>query len=280
MKEERQVKSREANQKRKRERRKRLRENIYRRRFLIPNLVTVGNLFCGFLALVYASSGRFEKAAIAIGFAILLDGLDGRVARGLNATSRFGVEFDSFSDLVSFGLAPAMMVYQWCFRQQADEFGVSVTFLYVACAASRLARFNITTSNHKGFEGLPSPAAAALLTSLVYFAPYELTSPSAIIPVTLIVLTTAILMVSTIEFLSVKHFKFRSLSPLLRISVAALIGLVWYHGRVGFLTLTLAYVVSGPVLWLRKCKYLNKIENRNSNTVPASRQKENSQAFD
>src|SRR4051812_49244437 len=101
---------------------------LYRRRYLLPNAVTVGNMFCGFLAMVYANAGHFEKAFAAVFFAILLDGLDGRVARRFNATSKFGVEFDSFSDLVSFGIAPAIMMYCWCFRAHADEFGVVVCF--------------------------------------------------------------------------------------------------------------------------------------------------------
>ena len=143
-----------------------LKQRIYRRRYLVPNAVTLANLFCGFLAIIYASSFRFEKAVIAIVLAILLDGLDGRVARRLNATSKFGLEFDSFSDLVSFGVAPAMLIYHWAFQQQADEWGVFVTFVYAICAASRLARFNIAPENLKGFTGLPTPGAAAVVAAL------------------------------------------------------------------------------------------------------------------
>ncbi|MCB0337672.1 MAG: CDP-alcohol phosphatidyltransferase family protein, partial [Bdellovibrionales bacterium] len=93
-----------------------LKDRLYKRRFLAPNLVTVGSLFCGLLTIIYASSGRFEKAVIAVVIAMVLDGMDGRVARRLNATSRFGVEFDSLVDLVSFGVAPAIVMYHWCFQ--------------------------------------------------------------------------------------------------------------------------------------------------------------------
>ena len=154
-----------------------LKERWYRRRFLVPNAVTLANMFCGFLAIVYASNGRYEKAALAIGIAILLDGLDGRVARKLNATSPFGVEFDSFSDLISFGLAPAILIYFWAFASGANEFGVIVTFPYCVAAATRLARFNISPPNLKSFVGLPTPGAAALAAAVVNFAPTVNSSP-------------------------------------------------------------------------------------------------------
>ena len=126
--------------------REELKELVYRRRYIVPNLVTVGNMFCGFLAIMYGSSGRYKQAVFCIFLAIILDGLDGRVARRLNATSKFGVEFDSFSDLISFGIAPAVMLYHWAFHPVADEFGVFVAFIYVLCAVSRLARFNISSA--------------------------------------------------------------------------------------------------------------------------------------
>ena len=145
---------------------------LYQKRFLLPNAVTLGNMFCGFIACIYAEAGRFEKAAIAVGFAILLDGLDGRVARKFNATSKFGLEFDSFSDLVSFGVAPAIIMYHWCFKPLADEFGVFFTFVYALCAASRLARFNISQQNLANFTGLPTPGAAGMVAATVNLMPH------------------------------------------------------------------------------------------------------------
>ena len=114
----------------KEERRARIKEIAYRRRYLVPNLVTLGNMFCGYLAIMYATSHRLSESVLTLTIAILLDGLDGRVARKLNATSPFGMEFDSFSDLVSFGVAPAILVYHWAFSSTADEFGVFITFIF------------------------------------------------------------------------------------------------------------------------------------------------------
>ena len=177
-----------------------LKERLYRQRYILPNAVTIGNMFCGFLTIIYASSGRFSKAAIAIFIAILLDGLDGRVARRFNATSRFGLEFDSFSDLVSFGVAPAILMYHWCFQIKADEFGVFIGFVYIICAASRLARFNISEENLSSFQGLPSPAAAAMIGSIVFSFP--IVEPGAVIisAGSILMLFIAYLMVSNIEF--------------------------------------------------------------------------------
>lgn len=228
--------------------REELRGRLYQRRYLVPNAVTVGNMFCGFLTIIYAASGRLDKAALAIGFAILLDGLDGRVARRLNATSKFGVEFDSFADLVSFGVAPAALIYYWCFQKGADEFGVFVTFIYVICAASRLARFNITASNLKSFTGLPSPGAAGTLAALVNFHPTVEPTTTVLSFATIFTLYVAYLMVSTVEYFSIKQLKINTLHLGARIAIAAMIALIWYSNRVGFLVLTTVYALSGPVM--------------------------------
>lgn len=232
--------------------RQELKEILYRRRYAIPNAVTVGNMFCGFLAIMYASSGRLEKAVFAILIAILLDGLDGRVARRLNATSKFGVEFDSFSDLVSFGLAPAVMMYHWAFQRVADEVGVAFTFLYALCAASRLARFNISTENLKSFSGLPTPGAAAFMVALVYSAPYQHES-YLIAGVGMIASgCIAYLMVSTIEFMSIKQFKFTGMKMRMRIFIGAIIVMVWIKPALGLLTLSTVYAASGPYIRVRE----------------------------
>lgn len=222
-----------------------LKERLYRQRYVVPNLVTVGSLFCGMLAIIYASSGRLEKAVIAVMISMVLDGLDGRVARRLNATSKFGVEFDSFADLVAFGVAPAIVIYNWCYRIFADEFGVFVCFVYLMCAASRLARFNITESNLKGFEGLPTPAAAGMLIVLVHLYPQVTANTSLIILVTIMMGTLAFLMVSKIEFVSIKVLKIKDLRSF--IALGALVALIWYQPKVGLLSLLSLYVLSGPM---------------------------------
>jgi CDP-diacylglycerol--serine O-phosphatidyltransferase len=226
--------------------RQELRDILYRRRYAVPNAVTIGNMFCGFLAIMYASSGRLEKAVIAVLIAILLDGLDGRVARRLNATSKFGIEFDSFSDVVSFGLAPAVMMYHWAFHARADEFGVAVTFLYALCAASRLARFNISAENLKGFTGLPTPGAAVFVVSVINTAPYQHHSLLISVVGTVVMLTMGYLMVSTIEFFSIKQFKLAGVKLKGRLLIGSLIALIWYSPPNGLLALAFLYAASGP----------------------------------
>ncbi len=137
--------------------------------YLLPNLLTTAALFAGFYAIVQAMNGRFEHAAVAIFIAMVMDGLDGRVARLTHTQSEFGAEYDSLSDMVSFGVAPALVLYVWAL-QPMGKLGWIAAFIYCAGAALRLARFNtkLDSSDRRWFEGLPSPAAAALLAGLVW----------------------------------------------------------------------------------------------------------------
>ncbi len=231
-----------------------IKERLYRRRFILPNAVTLGNMFCGFIACIYAAAGQFEKAVIAVFVAIILDGLDGRVARKFNATSRFGLELDSFSDLVSFGVAPAIVMYNWGFRQLAGEFGVLVTFVYALCAASRLARFNISAENLKSFTGLPTPGAAAMVVSVVNVMPLVPPSRNLIAIGTVLMIVLAYLMVSTIDFFSIKLLRMRTLGFFARVYLGGLIALIWYNPKVGLLVLSSSYILSGPLGSLRKKK--------------------------
>ncbi len=231
--------------------REELKELLYRRRYAIPNAVTVGNMFCGFLAIMYSSTGRFEKASIAVLIAILLDGLDGRVARRLNATSKFGIEFDSLSDLVSFGVAPAVMIYHWAFHRLAPDFGVALTFFYALCAASRLARFNVSAENLKSFTGLPTPGAAIFVVALVHALPYEQNSYPMTIVGALAMLSIGYLMVSTIEFFSIKQFKLSGVKVRWHIALGLLIALAWYDPRLGLMALGGGYAASGPFMKVR-----------------------------
>lgn len=143
----------------------------YRRRgiYLLPNLFTTAALFSGFFAIVQAMQGRFELAAVAIFVAMVLDGLDGRVARLTRTQSAFGAEYDSLSDMVSFGVAPSLVMYEWALTGMG-RFGWIAAFVYCACAALRLARFNtmLAVADKRYFQGLPSPAAAALVAGFVW----------------------------------------------------------------------------------------------------------------
>ncbi|MCB9029572.1 MAG: CDP-diacylglycerol--serine O-phosphatidyltransferase [Deltaproteobacteria bacterium] len=233
----------------------------HRRKFLVPNAVTLGNLFCGFLACIYAGSNRYEKAAVAIGIAILLDGLDGRLARRLNATSKFGVEFDSFSDFISFGVAPAYLLYCWCFRELADEFGVTVTFVYCLACAARLARFNISESSTSNFEGLPTPGAAFAIASFVFFSPHVQPSLALVVFYSLFALALAYLMVSKVEYFSVKRVKFDDVNKFVMLGIGATIALTWYSNKVGFMALATFYCLSGPVGQILRKRKDNRLKN-------------------
>ena len=230
-------------------------DRLYRRRFILPNAVTVGALFCGFLACIYGATGQFQKAAIAIGISIILDGLDGRVARRLNATSKFGLEFDSLSDVISFGVAPGIIAYFWCFRSLADQFGVFLSFLYVLAAAGRLARFNINADEKKSFNGLPTPGAAGVVASLANFWPTVL--PPSLLLTSLFafcLLGLAFLMVSNVQFFSIKLIRVSSFSLRTLIAIGALIGLTWYNHQIGLMVLAFGYVLSGPIGIVTKYK--------------------------
>ena len=227
--------------------RQEIRKRLYQRRYLVPNAVTLGNMFCGFLTIIYATSGRFEKAVLAIGVAILLDGLDGRVARRLNATSKFGIEFDSFSDLVSFGIGPAILMYNWCFRELADEFGVFVCFVYALCAASRLARYNISEPSTKGFVGMPTPGAAGMVAAVINFMPRIEPSFQMVFSGAALMTIIAYLMVSKIAFFKVRLHRGIGLNLKGTLGLGAIMGLIWYNNQIGFFVLAASYCLSGPL---------------------------------
>ena len=179
---------------------------------LIPNLFTTGNLFCGVFAILSVFNANFMAAAVAILVAMIFDVLDGKSARLTNSTSHFGLEYDSLSDLVSFGVAPGVLLYSWALSGQGT-FGVAVMFAYVAMGAVRLARFNAssTSSDGKYFTGLAIPAAAGVVASMVIFDQYILRSGAEVKPVAVLLVTLVLsfLMVSTIKYRSFKDLKFR-----------------------------------------------------------------------
>jgi CDP-diacylglycerol--serine O-phosphatidyltransferase len=187
-------------------------KRVRRGAYLLPSMFTMANMFCGYACIVYAMRGEFKTAAPFIGFAVVLDMLDGRVARMTGATSAFGVEFDSLADVISFGVAPAILSFTWGL-QPLGRIGWAAGFLFVAAAAVRLARFNIQTGSHQDkryFVGMPSPAAAAVPASTVFAYPYGFTYYAHALPVLAMVIVPALLMVSTIRFRSFKAFDLQS----------------------------------------------------------------------
>lgn len=221
--------------------------------YLLPNLFTTAALFGGFYAIVAAMNGRFEAASIAIFVAMILDGADGRIARMTNTQSAFGAEYDSLSDVISFGLAPALVAYQWSL-QDLGKLGWLVAFFYAAATALRLARFNtqLGIADKRYFQGLPCPSAAAVVAGLVWFATDYGISGDAVMPVTVAVtLLTAILMVSNIRFYSFKELDLRGRVPFVKILAVLLVFVLVSSDPPLVLFLGfLAYAASGPLLTL------------------------------
>jgi len=184
--------------------------------YLLPNLFTTGALFAGFYAVVQAMNGRFEHAAVAIFIAMVLDGLDGRVARMTHTQSAFGAEFDSLSDMVSFGVAPALVIYEFSL-QGMGKFGWIAAFVYCAGAALRLARFNTqldTVTDKRFFQGLPSPAAAALIAGFVWvMVEYGIAGQDVRWLAAVIALFGGLTMVSNFRYYSGKEINLRKSVP-------------------------------------------------------------------
>ena len=228
-----------------RPRRNRLRRGVY----LLPSLLTMGNMFCGYACIVYAMRNELETAAPFIGFAIVLDMLDGRIARMTGTTSAFGVEFDSLADVISFGIAPAILSFAWGLSS-LGRLGWAAGFLFVAAAAMRLARFNIQSGggDKRYFVGMPSPAAAAIPAATVYAYPWGLYDYRAALPAIAMVIVPAALMVSTIRFRSFKTLESRTRRPYtVLIFVAAAIMLVATHPRLMLVVIAYSYLASAFV---------------------------------
>ncbi|MBI4692637.1 MAG: CDP-diacylglycerol--serine O-phosphatidyltransferase [Gammaproteobacteria bacterium] len=231
-------------------------ERSLRRRgiYLLPNLFTTSALFAGFYAIVASINGRFEPAAVAVFVAMVLDGMDGRIARLTNTQSDFGKEYDSLADMVSFGVAPAIVAYEWVFYE-IGKIGWLAAFIYVSAAALRLARFNAqaATTDKKYFKGLPSPASAAVVAGFIWFcASYELRNHALIVALTvLITVACALLMVSNIRYYSFKDLDFHGRVPFLAIfAVVIAFGLISLHPEAMLFTTFLCYASSGPLLTL------------------------------
>jgi CDP-diacylglycerol--serine O-phosphatidyltransferase len=229
-----------------------LRRGVY----LLPSLFTLGNLFCGYACVMYAMRGDINTAAPFIGVAVVLDMLDGRIARLTGTSSPFGREFDSLADVVSFGVAPAILAYAWGL-QPLHRLGWATGFIFVTAAAMRLARFNIqsvTATDKRYFAGMPSPAAAAVPASTVYFYPEGFSDPRGAVVALLVVLVPALLMVSTIRFRSFKTIDLRARRPYKVLALLAMvIALVQLEPRIVLILIAYVYLVSAfiEMAWAR-----------------------------
>lgn len=218
--------------------------------YLLPSAFTVANVFCGFYSIISSIRGELGFAGILIGVGILLDTLDGRVARMANASSEFGKEFDSLADQVSFGVAPMILAFQWGL-QLWPRVGWLIGFLFVICGAMRLARFNTqdSSTDRRFFVGLPIPAAAGVIASLVYRFPEPMTSKTEAIAILALVTALSFLMVSKLRYYSFKDFDIKKRHPnLVIVFLALLIVAVFTHPEVMLLLMASVYLASGLVL--------------------------------
>ncbi|MDN3638544.1 CDP-diacylglycerol--serine O-phosphatidyltransferase [Simiduia curdlanivorans] len=225
--------------------------------YLLPNLFTTGALFSGFYAIIAGMNGNFEAAAIAIFVAMLLDGLDGRVARLTNTSSAFGEQYDSLSDMVSFGVAPALVMFSWAL-QDMGKLGWAAAFTYCAGAALRLARFNtqIGVVDKRYFVGLASPAAAALVAGTVWVGSDSQASGVFLWLCAIITALAGVLMVANVRYTSFKEVDFRGRVPfVVMLAVVLAFAVVTIDPPRILLAIFAGYAFSGPatVLW-RKFK--------------------------
>jgi CDP-diacylglycerol--serine O-phosphatidyltransferase len=228
--------------------------------YLLPNLLTTGCLFSGFYAVVAAIDGNFDRAGLAIFAAMLFDGLDGRVARWTRTESAFGKEYDSLADMVAFGLAPAIVTYQWGVERIAEygrawgRFGWVATFFFAVAAALRLARFNTRAAADKRyFEGLPSPSAAALVAAFVWFSS-NWRAPGALADLILafaVTATAGALMVSSFPYPSLKQIDVsRRVRYYYFVMVPLFLALIAIDPPTMLLAMFATFALSAPVLWI------------------------------
>ncbi|BBP46498.1 CDP-diacylglycerol--serine O-phosphatidyltransferase [Thiosulfatimonas sediminis] len=241
--------------------------------YLLPNLMTTAALFAGFYAVIAGMQGNFEQGAIAIFIAMVFDGLDGRIARMTNSSSAFGAEYDSLADMVSFGLAPALLVYQWALHD-FGKLGWLAAFIYTAGAALRLARFNtqVGVADKRYFQGLPSPAAAALLAGLVWMVENDQMMHDWLPVVTLgLTVFAGLMMVSNVRFHSFKELNLKNKVSFvtLILGVMVLVFISIKPAMILFIAIFL-YAFSGPIITLvtlRKTREMRRQQREQSESV-------------
>lgn len=233
--------------------------------YLLPNLLTTAGLFAGFYAVVASMQGAFASAAIAIFIAMIMDGLDGRIARMTNTQSDFGAEYDSMADMISFGIAPALVIYNWALFD-LGKIGWLASFVYVVGAALRLARFNtqVATADKRYFQGLASPSAAAIIAGLVWLgADFGWESKPWGIYIAVMTMVVGLLMVSNFRYSSFKEVDWRGKIPFIGVLIIVLIfvliasepPLVLFSGFA-------IYALSGPIMTLWRIKDIKEERNQ------------------
>ena len=232
--------------------------------YLLPNMLTLGALFSGFYAVIAGMSGDFNEAGWAILIAGVLDGLDGRIARLTNTQSAFGAQFDSLSDMVSFGVAPSLIMFSWAF-EPLGRVGWAASFIYMSCAALRLARFNVQlgTVDKRFFVGLQSPLAAGVITFLPwvgYKYGLEITPMVASLAAILTVFI-GFLMISNYKYISFKELQFKGTVPyIVFVLVVIMLVVVAQNPHEVLLAMAIAYALSGPIIWAYKKQFAKPVD--------------------
>jgi CDP-diacylglycerol--serine O-phosphatidyltransferase len=238
-----------------------MRKGIY----ILPNTLTLCGMFFGFYSIVSTFKGNYVHAAWAIMIAMIFDGLDGWVARLTHTTTRFGIELDSLSDLVAFGIAPAVMLYKWALTP-FGRVGWAAAFLFVACGALRLARYNVQmgSKESRAFTGMPIPGAATIVATLVIFY-YQIweTAPNKNYFILFFTFFLAVLMVSTLRFHGAKELDFSKRKPFwILVAIVVVLAIIIIHPAIALFIFAMIYLIGGIieniVLYYRRNKQLNK----------------------
>src|ERR1051326_3448997 len=231
---------------------------------IIPSLFTIGNVFCGYYSIISTLRGNWDYAAILIGIGYILDGLDGRIARLTKTSSDFGLQLDSLADVITFGVAPAMLAFSWGFgasegiegsvARHVHQLGSVATFAFVVCGALRLARFNLQSKkpsevgSKRYFVGLPIPAGAGMIAAVVHFFKTPTLMVGSAFLLSLLLLLVAFLMISTVRYASFKELDVKKARPSLALfGTAMLISLIYFYSEIMLLTMATVYVSSGLV---------------------------------
>lgn len=245
--------------------RRKSKETMRRGFYLIPSLFTVANMFCGFLSVIESTRGHFERSAVLILVAIFADVLDGRIARLTGTATAFGETYDSLADVVSFGVAPALLSYQWGLSE-VHRVGMAVAFLFLVAGSIRLARFSVKNHDSVDFVGLPIPAGAGAIAMLVLMSPTPVTHPAFIPVVVAFVLALSLLMVSNLPYKSFKNVNLRRQWPAPTLFLIALVfSLITLTPHV-LSILAAIYILSAPVAVLTRRSRRHRVETDTRDT--------------
>jgi CDP-diacylglycerol--serine O-phosphatidyltransferase len=228
------------------QRRRRLGRSV----FILPSMFTVGNIFCGYFAILSTMRGNYDQAAQAIGIAIIMDMLDGRIARLTNSATSFGLQLDSLADVISFGIAPSVLALVWGMGALDTRLAWTAAFTFTICGAMRLARFNVQAGHFKHFVGLPIPAGGGCIAAIVHFFGQPLKGPVFASLMVAAVFMLAFLMVSTIRYSSLKFLTLGRKSHLTILIIALLVALIYFYSRSTLLAVAIVYSLSGVTIRL------------------------------